>query len=173
MNRNFLNRMRETLGRRFRARRMVWFFETFRPGTETSVIDVGGTQSFWQGVSTLPRVTVVNLEDPETADDSAEVLFVQGDGRSLRNVEDKSYDIAFSNSVIEHLASSEDQLRFAEEIRRVGVSYYVQTPALWFPIEPHFLAFGVHWLPPSWRGFYLRWASVWGWVYRPITRGGP
>jgi hypothetical protein len=48
-------------------------------------------------------------------------------------------DLIFSNSVIEHVGSYENQQIFADEIRRVSDKYIVQTPSLWFPLEPHSL----------------------------------
>lgn len=33
------------------------------------------------------------------------------------------------------------------EIERVSESYFIQTPAVVFPIEPHFMMPVVHWLP--------------------------
>lgn len=59
----------------------------------------------------------------------------------------ESFDVVHGNSVIEHLGSREDQLRMANEVRRVGRGYWVQTPAVSFPLEPHFLAPVIHWLP--------------------------
>ena len=44
---------------------------------------------------------------------------------------DKSFDIVFSNAVIEHLAA-EDQKRMAKEISRVGRSWFVTTPNFWY-----------------------------------------
>ncbi len=41
---------------------------------------------------------------------------------------DKSYDIVFSNSVIEHVGNLEKQKQFADEVQRVGKSYFIQTP---------------------------------------------
>jgi len=62
---------------------------------------------------------------------------VVGDGRYLP-FRDGSFDIVFSNSVIEHISSPEDQQRFADEVRRTGRAYWVQTPDYRFPIEPRF-----------------------------------
>jgi Methyltransferase domain len=72
-----------------------------------------------------------------------------GDGCKL-NIPDESYDIAHSNSVIEHVGSWERQKQFASEIRRVGKSFWVQTPAREFFIEPHYLGFGVRRSMESW-----------------------
>ena len=86
---------------------------------------------------------------------------VRGDACYLPHV-DRGFDIAFSNSVIEHLGEYESQRRFAEEIRRVGRKVWVQTPARWFLVEPHFLTVGIHWLPRSVQRRTLRWLSVAG-----------
>lgn len=43
----------------------------------------------------------------------------------------------FSNSVIEHVGDDRQQERFAEQVLAFGVSYWVQTPSKWFPIEAH------------------------------------
>jgi hypothetical protein len=49
---------------------------------------------------------------------------------------DQSFDVVFSNAVIEHL-TPEGQQRMAREILRVGRSWFVTTPNFWFPIEMH------------------------------------
>ena len=51
---------------------------------------------------------------------------------------DNEFDVAFSNSVIEHVGGLRDQKRMAEEVMRIGKSYIVQTPNRHFPIEAHF-----------------------------------
>jgi hypothetical protein len=48
-------------------------------------------------------------------------------------------DLIFSNSVIEHVGSYENQQIFANEVMRVSDKYIIQTPSLWFPLEPHSL----------------------------------
>jgi hypothetical protein len=57
----------------------------------------------------------------------------------LSRFKDNEFDIVFSNSVIEHLFTKDNQRKMANEARRVGKNYYIQTPNYYFPIEPHWL----------------------------------
>lgn len=83
----------------------------------------------------------------------------------MKEFEDKQFDIVFSNSVIEHVGSFEDQLKMADEIRRVGEKYFVQTPNYFFPIEPHFLFPFFQFLPVKLRIFLVSHFSI-GWYER-------
>jgi len=66
------------------------------------------------------------------------------------------YDLVFSNSVIEHCSDYESQVAMAAQIRAPGLKYWVQTPNFWFPMEPHFLVPGFHWLPLTVRALLVR-----------------
>src|SRR5262249_6093011 len=57
------------------------------------------------------------------------------------------------------------QRRMAQEVRRVGARYYVQTPNRYFPIEPHFLFPFFALLPATLRAFLLRHLAL-GWYPR-------
>lgn len=129
-------------------------------GRPLRLIDVGGTTDFWEAGGWAGRddveITIVNLFLEERRYDN--IVPVVGDATNLSEYGDQSFDIAFSNSVIEHLFSPENQHAMAEEMTRVGRSYWVQTPNYWFPIEPHFLLIGWQWLPKSARVAILtRW----------------
>ena len=50
---------------------------------------------------------------------------------------DKSFDVIYSNAVIEHLADHDAQQHFAAEVARVGRGWFVTTPNLYYPVEPH------------------------------------
>jgi SAM-dependent methyltransferase len=100
------------------------------------VIDVGcgwtGLGAFWHE-GEVTGVDIVNRPGYEGERRS----FVRADARALP-FEDGSFDIAYSNSLLEHVAPA-DRGRVAREIRRVADRYFVQTPHRWFPIEPHVL----------------------------------
>lgn len=157
-----------SLSRHLRERRFRLFDQlvaTLPPPIR--IIDLGGTTRFWErrGWAGRPdvQITLVNLEaEPRR---HANVHPTAGDATDLADVADGSFDIAFSNSVIEHLRTFERQAAMAAEIRRVAPAHWVQTPNFWFPIEPHFLVPAWHWLPEETRVAILRRRGV-GWAGR-------
>lgn len=150
--------------KRFRRRRMAEFSRLFQPSAATRVIDVGGYEFNWTLIAEAPQVVLVNLEPENWSKERFRK--VQGDGRALQFA-DNSFDIAYSNSVIEHVGGPADQQAFAREVRRVAPSYFVQTPSAKFFVEPHLIAPFIHWLPFAWTRRLARWCSVWGWMTRP------
>ncbi len=64
---------------------------------------------------------------------------------------DRSFDIVYSNALIEHLPGWESQQRFAAEVARVGRGWFVSTPNLRYPIEPHYHLPFVQFLPQRWQ----------------------
>ena len=106
------------------------------------VLDVGGYIGFWKqhaaSFGKLCHVTALNL-DETVSDQDPTFIQVKGDARSMPQYADNSFDLCFSNSVIEHVGTLYDQMAMAREIRRVSIAYVVQTPNRYFPLEPHFL----------------------------------
>ena len=131
------------------------------------MIDIGGTCEFWEQRGWADRddvsVTLVNLMEQERRHSNIHPSV--GDATSLAEYADGSFDIAFSNSVIEHLFNLDNQRAMAREVRRVARAYWIQTPNYWFPVEPHFLFPAWHWLPVSTRVAVLRRRGV-GWMGR-------
>lgn len=145
---------------------MQLFYHRFKVTTQTEVLDLGGREFNWMLMPFRPRVTIVNRSLQGKR--SGEIQWILADVRELPFA-DKAFEIIYSNSVIEHLGTIEDQRRFAAECRRVGRSYYVQTPNCRFPIEPHLLTPFIHWLPGRLQARLLRNFTVWGWITRPNT----
>lgn len=154
---------------RFRRKRIRCFLETMKPTSTTRMLDVGGYPGNWPEELFPARITIVNLDCTEGSGGSVRHEMMKGDGCNLQFT-DNSFDIAYSNSVIEHLSTFEQQQRFASEARRVGRQLWVQTPARWFPVEPHLIALFVHYFPKSWQRKLLRYFTIWGLVTKPSKR---
>ena len=149
----------ERASRAFRASRMRRFVRDFSITSDTRVLDIGGTPSNWTLTPVQPRLTILNL--PRAHEAMPEGLgWVGGDGCALP-FGDASFDVVFSNSVIEHLGTPERQRQFAAEVARVGKGYYVQTPNRWFPVETHLLTPCVHYLPKRCQAPLVRRWTVW------------
>lgn len=154
----------ELFFRFFRPRRIRRFILEFGVKQGSSVLDVGGTAFTWRLLPKHPALTLLNVCSPPDRD--GVFSSVVGDGRHLP-FKSYSYNIVFSNSVIEHLGSIENQRAFASECRRVGKKYYIQTPNRKFFMEPHFITPFVHWFPQPIQRKLVRNFTIWGLITRP------
>lgn len=140
-----------SLANKFRRKRFLLFTEFIKDlERPVKILDIGGTENFWKQMGIYGDndylITILNLDEPDkTTDRNFE--FVKGDALDLRHYNDKSFDVVFSNSVIEHIASIEDRQKMANEVIRTGKRYFVQTPNYYFPFEPHFLLPFFQYLP--------------------------
>lgn len=138
-----------------RRRRFRWFRETMRLTPEDRILDVGGAGEAWTGSGLEGQVTLLNL-DPAQA--GGPIRNVVGDACDMDMFGPAQFDVAFSNSVIEHVGDWRRQQRFAAEVKRVARRYWVQTPWRHFPIEPHMLFPLFQYLPPAaQRAVATRW----------------
>ncbi len=152
------------LGGGFRQRRFARFRREFPAADVNNILDLGGVSGSWPDAEYRSKVTLVNLDRRERVDGFD---FLERDA-SDTGLPDDTFDLAFSNSVIEHLSTWDTQKRMAAEMHRVGRGIWCQTPSKWFPIEPHYLGLLVHWLPKQWRTYwFIRWFTVRGWMERP------
>lgn len=124
-------------------------FELLKNGIEKliqkdhfKILDIGGDIQYWKNIGwqhPACKIHLLNLYESivpenETHQFSSSV----GNGLSLEYKKGE-VDLIFSNSVIEHVGSYANQQIFAGEVRRVSDKYIVQTPSIWFPLEPHSL----------------------------------
>jgi hypothetical protein len=154
----------------WRKKRFKLFIEYVKPSAGDILLDVGGYPGNWTSHPQLVRrIDTLNVHNVclNTADfHHHRIKVLTGDGCSLTML-GQSYDIGFSNSVIEHVGSWERQQQFAAEIRRVTKALWVQTPAYECPIEPHYLTPFIHYFPRSFQKKILRWFTLWGLIQRP------
>jgi hypothetical protein len=103
------------------------------------IIDLGGIPATWAAIDVPLKLTVLNRPGTSFGElpPQHEVELVEGDACNVTQFDDESFDVVFSNSVIEHVGDETQQAQFAKEARRLARSYWIQTPAIWFPIEAH------------------------------------
>ncbi|HEV7261073.1 MAG TPA: class I SAM-dependent methyltransferase [Bosea sp. (in: a-proteobacteria)] len=123
----------------YRRKRMRKFCSVFHLDHHPAILDLGGQPTIWDTVVEPLDIVILNLPGrAETLHPTHHnIKYVEGDACDVVGIEKKEFDIVFSNSVIEHVGNSDFRARFASEVRRLGKSYWVQTPARYFPIEPH------------------------------------
>jgi len=141
-----------------RERKLRLFLEACRPGSETTVVDVGVTNApfgagssdnFFEALYPWPsRITAVGPTELDRFEAAfPNVRAVRADGRELPFA-DATFDLGFSNAVIEHVGGGrEGQRCFIAELCRVARGVFVTTPNRWFPFDPHTLLPLAHWLP--------------------------
>jgi hypothetical protein len=142
---------------RRRAQRQAWFLAAFPALAEMTVLDLGGDPSTWLRGSVRPRrVDIVNIEKLEQPD--ADWIRVDnGDACALPpQIAANRYDLVFSNSVLEHVGGHERRVRFAESVHTMAPAHWVQTPYRYFPVEPHWVAPGMQYLPVRARAAFAR-----------------
>lgn len=163
-----IHRLYAVLSARFRARRLQWFIDVISPSPKSTILDVGGYPWFWESAPHPYPITALNPHViPGLAEKApANFKLVAGDGCKLE-YPDQSFDIVFSNSVIEHVGTYANQKAFAAHARRVGRYLWIQTPAREFFIEPHLLTPFIHFFPRSVQARLLRYGTVWGWLTKP------
>lgn len=143
----------KSLGAKFRAKRTKkfekLFFKNFNPEKPISILDLGGTDYFWKKsqIPNIPgvRITLLNLHLEKTTHPHINSMI--GDATEMGSFQDKQFDLVFSNSVIEHLYTFENQQKMAREIQRVGRRFFIQTPNKYFPVEAHYAIPFAQYLP--------------------------
>jgi hypothetical protein len=149
----------------FRSNRGKVIREIFPDIEEATILDLGGSLHFWECVGIKPKnLTILNVSVDritQDAQESNDVTMQVYDGATIP-YPNQHFDILVCNSVIEHI-QPEDRANIASEIHRVAKRHYIQTPAYEFPIEPHFIAPFIHWLPRSigrWLACYSLYAFL-------------
>lgn len=136
---------------------------------EVRIIDVGGTARYWKIVPDdfleqhNVRISLVNLPDENKEEPGEPFELVEADACDMHNIGDKSYHIAHSNSVVEHVGDWSRMRAYADEVQRVAEKYFVQTPSFWFPVEPHCMTPFFHWLPKMTRMWMVSNFSLGNW----------
>ena len=142
-------RLVDAVSLRSRRRKLRLFLDEVRPTAATTVLDVGadevgfghdggqsgcGTHNFFEELYPWPgQITALGLHDGAGfRSHYPDIAYVSGDACALPFA-DQSFDVVFSNAVIEHVGDVERQRQFVAEALRVGRRVFLTTPNRWFP----------------------------------------
>lgn len=140
-----------------RGRKWKIFTKEFPFDKNTSILDVGFNNIEYSEIDNylekvypyLENITALGVEEAnEFKERYPLVKAVLYDGDHFPFPE-KSFDIVWSNAVIEHVGSREKQLLFLKEIKKAGKSAFVTTPNRYFPVEIHTRTVLLHFLPKN------------------------
>lgn len=143
----------DSLGYKLRNKRFVvienLLNKHFAKNQQIKVLDVGGTSYFWEDKKIFQsgrlHITLLNLTVEKNLPEN--MTSVTGDATQMPEFGDDSFDLVFSNSVIEHLYIWENQEKMAKECMRVGKYFFIQTPNKHFPVEAHYVLPFVQYIP--------------------------
>jgi hypothetical protein len=121
-----------------------------------TILDVGVTadrelvsSNFFENRYPHPeRITALSDQDASWMEEHYQGLsFVQSSALEMP-FPDNSFDLVFSNAVIEHVGKRENQQQFLRECARVARRFvFITTPNRYHPVEFHTVLPFIHWLP--------------------------
>jgi len=142
-----MNRLFLYLHRKSREQKQRLFLQLLRPTPQMRILNVGasGTQiglpeqleSFYAYPSLIVGGGLSLADVQDYRDSFPDVQALVFDGCALPFA-DQSFDIVYSNAVLEHLPGDEWLERFAAEVQRVGKGWFITTPNFWYPVDPHY-----------------------------------
>lgn len=154
---NFIDKFAYRLSKSNREYKWELFKSNFTFDDKTKILDVGYTNkefsdhdNYLEKSFPFPQnITALGIEDPgEFSKRYPEVTVIEYGGNDFP-FKDNSFDICWSNAVIEHVGGHDKQLHFLKEINRVSKSFWVTTPNAFFPVEVHTRLPLLHFLPKS------------------------
>ena len=116
-----------------------------RPGRDDTVLDVGVSDVVNDAANVLERkypyqdrITAVGLGEGNAFNASyPKAAYRQIEANRPLPFADKTFDIAVSNAVLEHVGSESDQAAFVRELCRVAGKVFISVPNRYFPVEHH------------------------------------
>lgn len=134
-----------TISKKSREEKFQFFLDTMQPTPTDSILDVGvndieysSTDNYLEKNYPLPQnITAVaheNLDHFRAQYPHIKAVIANGTQLSFA---DNSFDIGYSNAVIEHVGDKKQQQIFLSELARVSKRGFITTPNRHFPIEVH------------------------------------
>jgi SAM-dependent methyltransferase len=137
------------------ARRRTFYklMEDLQPTASTTILDIGTSDDEGLETNMLEQlypwresITAAGLgAGKEFRRRYPNTRYVQLEPGEPLPFEDKSFDIVFSNAVLEHVGGQAERAEFIKEAARVSHHLFFIVPNRWFPIEHHTAIPFLHW----------------------------
>ena len=129
------------------------FLRLCRPATDDEILDVGVSDVLTDSANFLERlyphperITAAGLGDAVAFRAAhPQIRYRQIEPNGILPFADKSFAVATSNAVLEHVGSAENQRHFVAELSRVAERVFISVPHRFFPVEHHSGLPFVHW----------------------------
>lgn len=130
---------------------------------QTRILDVGfsdaeysTTDNFLERNYPYPQnITALGIDTPKEFTKRYPLVKVVTYDGNVFPFEKDSFDICWSNAVLEHVGDFEKQLDFIKEIKKASLRSFITTPNKYFPFEVHTGILLLHFLPKKMFDKYL------------------
>ena len=121
------------------------FLRCCQPAPDDTILDVGVSDVVNDGANVIERkyphperITAAGLGTAEDFQHAfPAVTYVRIEANRRLPFADRSFAIATSNAVLEHVGSHGNQIAFVAELLRVAQKVFVSVPHRYFPVEHH------------------------------------
>lgn len=157
-------RLLKSLSHKSRRKKFDLLLSVFHPRPEDRVLDIGSSGEVFlrytfEDIYPYPDRIIGGGYDLQEVRSARQYYprsrYAAFDGCALP-FPDKSFDLVFSNAVIEHILGEGRQQLLAQEVMRVGKSWFVTTPNYWYPFESHYHLPFIQFLPQELQRQYNR-----------------
>ncbi|WP_407151172.1 class I SAM-dependent methyltransferase [Bradyrhizobium sp. ORS 86] len=147
------------------------FMDQTRPTKDFKIIDIGASEIENEGANFLEKkypwpknITCAGLgHGRQIVSANPAVSFVQIKAGKPLPFNDKQFDIAYSNAVLEHVGDATARGAFISEHMRIARNVFLAFPNRWFPVEHHTGLPLLHYSPGLFR-FAIKRTSLREWA---------
>jgi ubiquinone/menaquinone biosynthesis C-methylase UbiE len=161
---SLFKRLLKQFSHKSRSKKFELFRSRLQPLPEDRVLDIGASGDVFlrytfEDIYPYPERVIAGGYDLREVSSARRYypksIYTVFDGCHLP-FPDHSFELVFSNAVLEHILGEDRQRQFASEVMRVGKSWFVTTPNYWYPFESHYHLPFIQFLPREAQRRYNR-----------------
>lgn len=160
----WIDRLQYFFSGRNRRKKFETFMRVFQPTPQMRVLDVGASEEERSDTDNLierlyphpASLTALSVEKLDTFRRRYPSIAAHVYDGNTFPFSDRSFDVCWSNAVLEHVGDHDRQVLFLKEVLRVARNGFITTPNRFFPVEVHTRTPLVHYLSKPTFDWYLK-----------------